>query len=485
MKIGRALVVIACLAGATRAPAQTIRPAEYLPLGQGAQWQFDRVAGDGPSDLHLEVTDVNMTDTGTRYFVNVPLEGANVGIRFEFATDGRLLLRALQADLNELLDDLPLDPSATADVQFSPPVLLGEASLVPGSAVVQTPIDTMFEAELQTNIGKIDLDVHTTGTITASWDSATSPTVTPAGSFPDVVTFVLDLSLRFFEDEFDTDGTVDERITMVLARGVGFVEVALGDTRYALVRAIVGGMPIGDFPQYEDIVGLAFTIPPVISLHGRALGEAAGGDFVLHDIRLSQTIYGKAQLDAVLDHPSAAGIPVSLSGKTKAKGDGRMKMVLEGKSAILDQKVTFDAEQLLDPASTTFNLTAKLAKTKTVIPIGIVPVVSGEVHVSFDGFVDQSAKEGSERKLSSNGRLRLGDVEYPILAKETLKVKKDGTHKRTYKFKPTNKDTVIVQVEAKSTSAADFTISKLTPKVFKWEVPKKKVSGITAEVVEP
>ena len=64
-------------------------------------------------------------------------------------------------------------------------------------------------------------------------------------------------------------------------------------------------------------------------------------------------------------------------------------------------------------------------------------------------------------------------------------MKKDGTHKRTYKFKPTDKDTVIVQVEATSTSAADFTITKLTPKVFKREVPKKKVSGITAEVVEP
>ena len=46
--------------------AQAINPADYLPLGQGFQWQYERVAGSGPSDLHVEVADVNVTvDAGT------------------------------------------------------------------------------------------------------------------------------------------------------------------------------------------------------------------------------------------------------------------------------------------------------------------------------------------------------------------------------------------------------------------------------------
>jgi hypothetical protein len=486
MNVGRVLLVIACLADAMRASGQPIQPADYLPLGQGFQWQYERIGGSGPSDLHLEVTDVNVADSGTRYFIEVPSDGVNLGLRLEFATDGSLRLRAVQADLNELLDDLPLDPSATADVQFMPPVLLGAASLVPGSAVVQTPVDTVFDADLQTNVGQIDLDVHSTGTITASWDPAASPTVVPAGSFPDVVMFSLDVSLTFSEDVFDTQGTVNELITGVLARGVGFVQLQVGDTTYALDRAIVNGVPIGNFPQYEDIVGLAFTVaPPLISLDGRALGEASSGNVALHDVRLSQTVYGKGQLNAVLDHPAATGVPISIDGPIKAKNDGTAHVKLDGKTKVGDQKIKFNAKQPLDTTSTTFDLTAKVGKTKVVIPIGIVPVVSGDVRLSFDGFVDQSADPGSTRKLVSNGRLRIGEVEYPIVAHEKLKVKKDGSHQHTYNVKAVDKDTTVVHVEASATSAADFTISKLKPTLYKREVKKGSLSGITADVVQP
>ena len=486
MKIGRILAVIGCFAAATSVSAQTIRPVDYFPLSQGAQWQFQKVTGTGPNNLHLEVTQVTVTDTGTRYFIDVPLADLDLGLRVEYATDGSLRLRAVMADLNKLLDGLPLDPSATADVQFSPPVLLGDAMLVLGSAVVQTPVDTTFNADLDTNIGHVSLDVHATGMITASWDPTMSPAATPAGSFSDVVGFTIDVLLNFAEDVFDTTGQVNERIAAVLARDVGFVEIGVGDSSYALVRAIVNGVPIGDFPQYEDIVGLAFTIPPVITLEGRALGDASSGDFRLHDIHLSQALFGKTKLDAVLDHPAATGVPVALKGPAKAKKDGTLKVELEGNTKVQGKKVKFIAKQLLDPTSTTLGLKVKLGKTSTVIPIGIVPVVSGDIRVSLDGLVDQSAKAGSERTLVSDGVLHLGDVEYPIVAKDKLKVKKDGSRQRTYKFRsPDNTDVVIINSEATSTSAADFTIKKLKPKLFKREVPKKDVTGITAEVVEP
>lgn len=488
MTVGRALSLIAGLVLATRASAQSIRPADYLPLGQGAEWQYERTAGSGPADLHLEVTDVTVADSGTRYFVEVPGSAGDIGLRLEFTTDGSLRLRAMQADLNQVLDDLPLDPSATADVQFSPPVLLGPGELVPGSTVVQTPIDTEFDADLKTNVGDIDLDVHATGTITATWTPATSPVVTPAGSFSDVVGLALDVSLRFFEDVLDTDGEVNVRIDGVLARGVGFVQLAAEDTSYALVRAIVNGNPIGDFPQYEDIVGLALTIPPVIALHGRALGEASSGDIKLRDIRFSQTLYGKGQLEAVLDHPAATGVPVFVKGPTKAKGDGTLHLNdLEGKTTVLDQKVKFRVKQLLDPTSKTFDLKVKVGETTTVVRIGIVPVVTGDIRISIDGFVDQSAEaSGSERKLASDGRLLLGEIEYPIVAKEKLTVKKDGSHKHTYNFKAIDKDDLaIVHVEATATSAADFTITKVKVTLFKREVKNKKVSGVTAVAVQP
>jgi hypothetical protein len=247
----------------------------------------------------------------------------------------------------------------------------------------------------------------------------------------------------------------------------------------------VNGTPIGDFPQYEDILDLAFSIPPVICLNGRALGEAAGGDIMLHDIRLSQKLYGKAQLDAILDHPAATGVPITMTGPSKAKADGSMRLELNGKTKILDQKVKFHAEQLIFPTSTTFDLTVKVGKTKTVIPIGIVPVVTGNVRISFDGFVDQSAESGSKRKLASNGRLLLGEeIEYPIVAKENLTIKNNGIHKHVYNVRQDN-DTVVVHVEATATSAADFTFSKVKPTIFKREVKKADVTGVTATVVAP
>lgn len=322
--------------------------------------------------------------------------------------------------------------------------------------------------------------------ITATWDPATSPAVTPAGSFSDVVALTIDVSLAFFEDVLDTDGEVNERIAGVLARGVGFVKLSVGDSSYELVRAVVNGTPIGDFPQYEDIVGLSFTIPSLISLDGRALGDASSGDVTLHDVRLAQALNGKAQLDAILDHPAATGVSVSIQGPTKARDDGTLHVELKGKTTVGDRKVKFHAKQLLDPTSTTLDLTAKLGEASIVIPIGIVPVVVGDIRVSLEGFVDQSAEPGSERKLASNGRLLLGDVEYPIVAKEKLKAKKDGTRTHAYKFKPAdNADVVVIHAEATSSSVADFTISKLKPTLYKRSVPKSEVSGVAAQVVGP
>src|SRR5688572_18285540 len=399
----RALAVAALVLLAGVAWAQTISPVDYLPLGEGAEWQFDRVAGSGESKLHLEITDVNVTDTGTRYLFDIPVEDVHLGMRLEYATDGSLVLRAVEVDLNELLDDLPLDPGATGELQFTPPVLLGAPTLVVGNAVTETPVDTEFDAEVDTSIGDVTVDVQVNGMVTSAWDPAASPTVTPAGSFADVVTLSLDLALTFSEDEFDSDATVKERLTFVLGRGVGFVQVGIGDSTYALNRAVVNGIPIGDFPQYEDIVGLAFAIPPVISLEGRARGEAASGGFSLRDIRLTHALAGKAQLDAVLDHPLAAGVPVSLQGPAKARKDGRLNVELKGKTVVVDQKVKFVVDQIVDPTSTTLDLTVKAAGTSVVIPVGIEPVVSGAVDISLDGLVDQSAEPGSERKLVSDG----------------------------------------------------------------------------------
>jgi hypothetical protein len=48
-----------------------------------------------------------------------------------------------------------------------------------------------------------------------------------------------------------------------------------------------------------------------------------------------------------------------------------------------------------------------------------------------------------------------------------------------------HKDVMTVHAEATSTSAADFTFSKVKPTVFKHEVKNSKVSGVAAEVVGP
>ena len=185
MTIRRAIVLVACLAAAPRASAQPtspISPADYLPLALGAQWRLERVAGSGQSKVFLEVTDVNVADTGTRYSIDIPVEDVHLGMRLEFATDGSLVLRAIEVDLNELLDDLPFDPGATGDLQFTPPVLLGPASLVPGSAVFETRVDTEFTANLDTSVGDADVDVQTKGTLTSTWDPAASPAVTPGAA---------------------------------------------------------------------------------------------------------------------------------------------------------------------------------------------------------------------------------------------------------------------------------------------------------------
>jgi hypothetical protein len=86
----------------------------------------------------------------------------------EVATDGRLVLRALEAQSNEILEDVSLDPEATIDVQFDPPAVLGEPMLVPGNAVTQTPVDTELDADVDTGVGSVDLDIHVTGSITAT-----------------------------------------------------------------------------------------------------------------------------------------------------------------------------------------------------------------------------------------------------------------------------------------------------------------------------
>jgi hypothetical protein len=152
---------------------------------------------------------------------------------------------------------------------------------------------------------------------------------------------------------------------------------------------------------------------------------------------------------------------------------------------VVDQKVKLKVKQQLHPEETTLGLVAKVGDVKTTIPITVAPVPATAVDVRLDGFVDISTGSGSERKLSSEGVLRLGDVSYPITCKETLKVKNNGVHKRTYKFRQTGNDNVLIVVEAKSTSVADFTVTSLKPTLFKREIGKKKVTGIVAEVVGP
>jgi len=151
---------------------------------------------------------------------------------------------------------------------------------------------------------------------------------------------------------------------------------------------------------------------------------------------------------------------------------------------VVDRKVKLKVNQKLY-AGQTVGLVFKLGETKTTVPITVAPVHVTAVDVSLDGFVDTSTGSGSERKLQSGGLLRIGEATYPITCKETLKVKKDGVHKRTYKFRQTGNHNVVIAVEAKSMSVADFTVTSLKPKLFKLEIGKKKVSGIAVQVVGP
>src|SRR5262249_13598026 len=118
IRLARLACLVASGALAGRAGAQTIAPADFLPLGAGAQWLYQRATGSGRSDLRLDVIDVNQASTGTRYVLEVPFEGFTSQVRLEIANDGSLLLRAFEAQLNDILEDVPFDPEATADVQF-------------------------------------------------------------------------------------------------------------------------------------------------------------------------------------------------------------------------------------------------------------------------------------------------------------------------------------------------------------------------------
>src|SRR4029077_9072435 len=69
---GRAACLVLAGALASRASAQTIAPADFLPLGAGAQWLYERGSGSGPTQVRLNVVDVNQADSGTRYLVEVP-----------------------------------------------------------------------------------------------------------------------------------------------------------------------------------------------------------------------------------------------------------------------------------------------------------------------------------------------------------------------------------------------------------------------------
>jgi hypothetical protein len=481
---GGVVTFLFCAVFVARASAQTITPPDYLPLGADPQWLFERVAGSGPNQTRIDIVDVNPVDSGVRYLLEIPLEGLTTHIRLEIANDGTLFLRTVEADLREVLEDLPGDPEATADVQLTPPALLGAATLTAGSAVFQTPVDTQIDADLDTGIGTIDLDVDVTGSVGATWEP-TPALDTSAGRFEDVVHLTIDVHLRYVEDALDSDVTVDERIEAVLARGVGFVEITVGKTTYRLLRAIVGGQPIGDFAQYEDIVGMTFTVPAVLTLDGRAAGEAVAGGIALHDIRLGHTLYGHAVLDAVLDHPAVTGVAVHLDGKAKARKDGALNVELDGKTVALDQKVKLKVKQRVDPTTTTLALQLKAGKVKTTVPITIHPVPASAVDVSLDGLVDQSTGSGNKRKLASEGVLRLGDLAYPVGCTENLELKKNGQHKRTYKFRQAGNDTVVLMMKAISTSAADFTTKAFKPKFFKREIPKKDVTDLVVDVVAP
>jgi len=464
--------------------AQEIAPPDYLPLGADPEWLLELVEGTGPSKLRLDVIDVNEADTGTRYLLEVPVENITNQLRLEITNEGQLLLRSLTVDLTKVVEDLPFDPEAIAQLQLDPPALLGDALLVPGSAVPTTPVDTQMHAELDTSIGDVEVDVDVTGSITATW-SPTVPVDTAAGTFSDVVHLSLAFDLRFVENDFDSDVTVSETVDFVLARSVGFVEVQLDDTIYRLLRAVVGEETYGDFAQYEDIVGLHFTVPPLLTLDGRADGEAVSGNLALHDIRLSHTLYGKAFLDAILDHPAVTGVAIHLEGKGKARADGTLNVTMNGETVVFDQKVKLKVKQLVDATSTTLDLVVKEGKTEVIIPIGIHPVAADFVDITIDGFVDKSTGTSKTRQLESEGVLRLGDLAYPLACSEKLELKDSGKRKHTYNFRQSGNDKVILKAIATSTTAVDFLFTTVKPKLFRLAIPKKQVIGVVADVVEP
>jgi len=478
------LLLIACWVPTPRAFAQAIAPADYLPLGADPEWLLELVQGSGQSKLRIDVIDVNEVDTGTRYVLEVPIEDVTNKLRLEIANDGQLLLRSITVDLTKVVEDLPFDPEATAELQLDPPALLGDAQLVPGSASTTTPIDTQMHAELDTSIGDVDVDVDVTGTLTATW-TPSAPVDTAAGIFTDVVVLSLAFDLRFVENDFDSDVTVNETIDFVLARSVGFVQVQGGDTIYRLLRAVVGGQTYGDFAQYEDIVGLHFTVPPLLMLDARADGEAVSGDLALHDIRLAHTLYGKAFLDAILDHPAVTGVPIHLEGKGKARSDGALNVAMEGKAFVFDEKVTLKVKQLVDTTSTSLDLLLKVGQTKATIPIAIHPLAAGDVDITIDGFVDQSTGTSKTRQLESEGVLRLGDLSYPLACSEKLELKNSGLRKHIYKFRQSGNDKIVLKATATSTSAADFTFKAFKPKFFRLTIPKTQVTEFVADVVEP
>jgi len=474
-------LTLACVGPAS---AETIAPADYLPLDADPQWLLERVSGDGPEQIRITVTNANPVSGGVRYELELPFDEGTTAARFEFAADGTLTLRALDVDLDDLLPDLPFDPEASGLVQLTPPALIGGPTVEPGVTENTTPVDTSFEATVDTRLGDVDVTIDVTGNVTATWLTQQSVD-TSAGRFDDVVGLSLHVELDFFEDEFDGDATVDETLDFVLAKDVGFVEVRVDGSTYRLLRAIVDGKPIGEFTQFEDVSGLHFTTPTLLGLDGRTASEAAGGDVALRDIRLTHTLYGTATLAGTLDHPLATDLAVQLTGKGKMRRDGTLRLKLGGKTTAVGQTIKLSVNDILATSSTALSLIVKTGTSAGAIEIGIAPVVATEVDVGLDGFVDQSTGSGNKRRLTSDGVLRLGPLEYPITASEKLVIKSDGRHLHTYRLRQTGSDPVVLKMRASSTSAADFTVTRLVPRLFKWKVPKTALSNLRADVVAP
>lgn len=472
------------LAFSAHASAQTIAPADYLPLDADPQWLLQRVTGDGPEQVRIAVTNETPVSGGVRYELELPFDDATTHARFEFSDGGRLILRSLDVNLDDLLPNLPFNPSATGIVQLTPPAVIGEPSLEPGNATYTTPVDTSFDTTVKTTLGDVDVTVDVTGTITATWITQSSVD-TPAGQFDDVVGLSLRVELDFFEGAFDGDGAIDETLDFVLAKDVGFVEVRTDGSTHRLLRAIVAGKPIGEFTQYEDISGLHFTVPTLIGVDGQASSEAEGGGVALHDIRLTHAIDGQATLTGTLDHPLGTGLAVQLVGTGKMRADGTLHLKLAGKTTASGQTIKLAVNDGIATETTSIALVMKAGTNIGSIPIGIAPVVATDVDVVLDGFVDESTGSGNRRKLASGGVLRLGVLEYPITASEKLALKTNGQHVHNYVIRQTGSLPVISKAKATSTDASDFTVRTVKPKLFKLAIPKSSVTDVEADVVAP